>query len=81
MTLVYVPDYQNVVTKNSQNENAKMTILTDLIIKLSFEPSKPKRLSPNMKNRSFLGLKTEEISKFLLKKYATYILSNSIKSW
>ena len=45
MNLVYVPDYQNVITKNSQNENAKMTILMDLSIKLSFEPSKPKRMS------------------------------------
>ena len=46
MNLVYVPDYQNVVTKNSQSENAKMTIFTDLCIKLSFEPSKPKKMSP-----------------------------------
>ena len=46
MKLVYVPDYQNVVTKNSQSENAKMTILMDLSIQLSSEPSKPKRMSP-----------------------------------
>ena len=46
MKLVYVPDCQNVVTKNSQSENAKMTILMDLSIKLSFEPSKQKRMSP-----------------------------------
>ena len=39
----------NVVTKNSLSENAKMTILTNLIIKLSFEPSKPKIMSPNEK--------------------------------
>ena len=35
---------QNVVTKNSQSENAKMTILTDLSRILSFEPSKLKRM-------------------------------------
>jgi hypothetical protein len=39
MKLVYVPDYQNVFTKN-QSKNAKMTIVTDLSIELSFEPSK-----------------------------------------
>ena len=59
MKLVCEPDYQNVVTKNSQSKNAKMTILTDFCIKLSFEPSKPKRMSPLMKKKSFLGLKTE----------------------
>ena len=41
-----VQDYQNVFTKNSQSKNAKMTILKNLSIKLSFEPSKPKRMSP-----------------------------------
>jgi hypothetical protein len=46
MKLVYVPDYQNVVTENSQSENAKMDILTDISIKLSFKPSKLKRMSP-----------------------------------
>ena len=40
---------QNVVTKNSQSENAKTTTLTDLNIKLSFEPSKPKGMSPYKK--------------------------------
>jgi hypothetical protein len=43
---LYFPDYQNVVNKNSQSENAKMTDFTDLRIKFSFEPSKPKRMSP-----------------------------------
>ena len=46
MKLVYVPDYQNVVTKNSQSENAKIPILTVISIKLSVEPSKPKRMPP-----------------------------------
>ena len=44
--LIYVSDYQNVFIKNSQSENAKMTILTDLSSKLSFETSKPKRVLP-----------------------------------
>ena len=48
----------------------------DLSTKLSFEP-----LSHVMKNRSFIGLKTECTLKSLLKNYETYILSNSVKSW
>ena len=44
MKLVYVPDYQNVFIKNSQNENTNITILTDLSKKMSFEPSKPQRM-------------------------------------
>ena len=47
--LIHVPDYQNVFIKNSQSENAKMTILTDLSRKLSFEPSKPKRMLSHKK--------------------------------
>ena len=39
MKLVYVSDYQNVFAQKSQTKNTKITILGDLGIKLSFEPS------------------------------------------
>ena len=34
-----------------------------------------------MKNRNFLGLKTQHTSTFLLKSHETYISSNSVKLW
>ena len=51
--LVYVPDYQNVFIKNSQSENPKMTILTDLSSKLNSEPSKQKKNVTKWKIEAF----------------------------